>query len=141
MFTGALLGIKGRPGILNPTSTVLTKEQKVVYRGIGGSADEDWVYTPSRVWKQRVSDGAILAERGNPRESFASHALDTPWDDLHFIYFCGYALGQYCNFPYPPAREDIEARELSPHQENGHTWRVLEVKFPEHKFLASHSST
>ncbi|KAI5465217.1 hypothetical protein BGZ63DRAFT_173416 [Mariannaea sp. PMI_226] len=140
-FTGALLGLKGRPGILNPTSTVSTKEQKVVYRGLGGSADEEWVFTPNRVWKQRAADGTLIAELNDPRKAFEGHVLDTPWDDFHFIFFCGTALWQYANFPYLLARDDVKATEVDSHQENGQTWRVLEVQFPEQSVLTSHSST
>jgi hypothetical protein len=91
-FTGATLGLKGRPQHLIPTASISTKEQKVVYRGLGGGADQEWVFTPSRVWKQRISDQSILSFRDNPRAAFTGHTLETQWQDPHFVYFCGYAL-------------------------------------------------
>jgi hypothetical protein len=120
---------------------VSTKEQKVVYRGLGGSADEQWVFTPSRVYKLRSSDGTVISSLDNPRDSFAGHGLDTHWDDLQFIYFCGYALWQYFNFPYFLARDDVHTHELEPHNEAGQSWRVLEVTFPDPELFASHSRT
>jgi hypothetical protein len=138
-FTGATLALKNRPEHLVVTATVSTKEQKVTYRGLGGAADEQWIFTPNRVFKQKTSDGTIIASRENPRAFFAEHKLETHWDDLHFIYFCGYALWQYFNFPYLLARDDVTAQELEPHNEAGQTWRVLQVTFPDPFVFASHS--
>jgi len=57
------------------------------------------------------------------------------------VYFSGYALWQYFNFPYLLARDDVETRELEPHRENGQIWRVLEVTFPDPFVFASHAKT
>lgn len=57
---------------------------------------------------------------------------------MHFVYFCGYALWQYFNFPYLLAREDFSSREVETHEEAGQRWRVLEVTFPEQEVVASH---
>lgn len=43
--------------------------------------------------------------------------------------------------PFFLARKDITVKELDSHQENGQTWRVLDVTFPENDVLASHSKT
>ena len=67
--------------------------------------------------------------------------METHWDDFHFVYFCGYALWQYFNFPYLLARSDVETRELEPHHENGQNWRALEVSFPDPFAFASHAKT
>lgn len=140
-FTGATLAIKGKADSLFPTTTIYTKEQKVIHRGLGGDADEEWTFTPSRVWKQRISDGRIIESRDDPFAAFKGHTLQTPWDDLHFIYFAGVANWQYYNFPFTLNREDVSTKELEPHQENGQTWRVLEVTYPEQAVLATHVRT
>jgi hypothetical protein len=134
-----MLALKDRPQHLVVTASVSTKEQKVVYRGLGGPVDEQWVFTPSRVYKLRLTDGVVISSLDNPRESFAGHALDTHWDDLQFIYFCGYALWQYFNFPYLLARDDVDTREVEQHHEAGQTWRVLEVTYPDSSVFASHT--
>ncbi|RFU76599.1 hypothetical protein TARUN_5625 [Trichoderma arundinaceum] len=137
-FTGAMLGLKGRPySLLRPKVTVSTKEQRSAYRGLGGSPDEEWVFTPKRVWKQHA-DGTIIASRDNPRDAFKGHTLETPWDDFHFIYFCGYAMWQYLNFPFILGRDDIQLTELDTHHENGQEWRVVEATFPDADILVSH---
>ncbi|KAF2167139.1 hypothetical protein M409DRAFT_22570 [Zasmidium cellare ATCC 36951] len=138
-FTGATLGLKGRHTHLTPIASVSTTEQKVSYRGLGGPADEVWVFTPTKVNKQRP-DGSIIGSRENPRQAFADHKMETPWDDFHFLYFSGYALWQYINFPYLLARGDITTKEIASHQEQGETWRVLKVTFPDPSAFASHST-
>lgn len=94
---------------------------------------------PSKVWKQRISDGAVIESRENPRAAFEGHTLETPWDDLHFLYFCGYATYQYINWPYLLARTDISTKELEQHKESNQTWRVLEVTYPDQAVFATHS--
>lgn len=136
-FTGVLLQLKNQPHHLVVTAVVSTKEQKVTYVGLGGAADEEWVFTPKRVYKTK--NGQVLSSLDNPRDSFAEYKLETPWSDLQFLYFCGYALWQYFNFPYYLAREDVSAREVAAHSEAGATWRVLEVTFPDANSFASHS--
>jgi hypothetical protein len=141
-FTGLTLTLKGHPQHLNPTATISTTAQKVIYRGLGGPADEEWIFTPSRVWKQRLSptkEITIIESRDNPREAFTGLEMEDKWDDLQFVYFCGYALWQYFNFPYFLTQDAISSIELPPHQESGHTWRVLEVTFPPQSVFASHN--
>ena len=54
--------------------------------------DPDWhtELTPDRIAILR-GDGTVVAERHDPRTSFAGHAMTTPWDPLHRAYFNGYA--------------------------------------------------
>lgn len=137
-FTGATLGVKGRSRYLTPRAVVSTREHKVVYKNLDGEADEEWVFTPSRVYKL-LADGEMIAERKNPRAAFAGHNRSTPWDDLHLLYFTGYAIWQYINFPYFLAQDGYKTRELSPHHELGQTWRRLEVTFPDSADFAFHN--
>ena len=75
--------------------------------------------------------GQIVDERKNPRESFAGQALETPWDQLHLLYFTGYALWNNFTIPFLFTWPGFEVKELKePHLENGEVWRRLQVKFP-----------
>jgi hypothetical protein len=47
-----------------------------------GAPDQRSVFTPHRVAVEKL-DGAVLAERWMPRDSFAGHQMSTPWDPLH----------------------------------------------------------
>ena len=47
-----------------------------------------------------TTDGEIVRERSSPRESFAGHDMNTPWDPLHRAYFSGYAMWTYLTTPF-----------------------------------------
>jgi hypothetical protein len=130
--------MKSQPAHLVPSALISTREQKVIFTNLGGPTDEQWIFTPTRVWKQSVN-GTVITSRENPREAFKDHTLTTPWDDLHLLYFCGYAIWQYFNFPFLLSRPDVISRELEPHKEGGETWRVLEVTYPGQETLATHT--
>ena len=95
------------------------------------------VFTPERVAVE-TNTGAVIAERTNPRAAFAGHTLQTPWDDLHFIYFGGYTMWTYLTVPFCLTWAGFEVAEIEPWQEQDETWRRLWVKFPPH--IASHST-
>ena len=84
-----------------------------------------------------TTDGEIVRERSNPRESFAGHDMDTPWDPLHRAYFSGYAMWTYLTTPFFMAMAGFNVTEIAPWQEGPEAWRGLRVEFPEH--IASHS--
>lgn len=130
-LSGAALAKKGYPGHFQPTCTIDTKATKVVIQGLGNSDPDDrWIYTPERVWIES-EDGTIKASRDNPYEAFADHTANSSWDDLHLLTFGGYAFHNYLTFPFHLRWPGFQSREVDPHQENGETWRVLEVSFPD----------
>lgn len=86
-------------------------------------------FTPQRVWIEDV-DGRIVDERASPRTSFARHVVHTPWDQLHRLYFTGYALWNCLAAPFLIAGSGFASREIEPHRENGDVWRRLLVSFP-----------
>jgi hypothetical protein len=94
-------------------------------------------FTPQRVAVE-TTEGAVVEERTNPRSAFAGHTLQTPWDDLHFIYFASYAMWTYLTAPFSLTWTGFEVAEIEPWQELGEIWRRLKVKFPPH--IASHST-
>jgi hypothetical protein len=94
-------------------------------------------FTPQRVAVETTT-GEVVAERSNPRAAFAGHTLQTPWDDLHFIYFASYAMWTYLTVPFCLTWAGFEVAEIEPWQEQGETWRRLKVKFP--AYIASHST-
>lgn len=80
--------------------------------------------------------GEVVEERRNPRDSFAGHTLETPWDKLHLAYFAGYAMWTYLTAPFSFATPGFQTEELAPWQQHDQTWRRLKVIFPDH--IASH---
>jgi hypothetical protein len=88
------------------------------------------LYTPQRV-RIESSDGAVLEHRHRPRDAFVGHTMSTPWDQLHGLYFGGYALWNYINLPFLATRPGFDVEELAPWQEGpGRIWRRLRIAFP-----------
>jgi hypothetical protein len=115
--------------------TVALHQQHASLKPFG---DPGWhtEFTPERIAILR-SDGSIVAERSDPRASFAGHEMKTAWDPLHRAYFNGYALWLYLTTPFLLAREGIRVYEIEPWVEQEETWTVLRAEFADS--LATHS--
>lgn len=127
--TGGLYQLKGYPeGVSNVTMRLDVHRPNVM---ISPYARPDYrgYFTPDRVWIEDRA-GKIIDERKNPRTSFADHVRETPWDQLHRLYFTGYAMWNYLTTPFLFTRPGFQLKEIESHQENGETWRTLHVKFP-----------
>ena len=129
-FSGAVLELKGRPGHLRLSVSIDLQARRSVFQRLGPDPDQRWIFTSDRVWIER-RDGSSVEERPHPRAAFAGHALDTRWDDLHLTYFIGYAIWNYLSVPFLLLEPGFEVREGGEHQEDGETWRVLDVTFPD----------
>lgn len=128
-LTGGLYQIKGYPeGVANVTMKVDTRRPFLTITPYSRPSARG-VFTPDRVWIEDGADG-VIEERSNPLASFTGHVLQTPWDQLHRLYFTSYAMWNYLTTPFLLAQPGVEARETEPHQENGDMWRRLQVKFP-----------
>jgi hypothetical protein len=101
-----------------------------------GAPDRKTAFTPQRIAIETI-DKDIVAERTNPRESFAGHQMDTPWDPLHRAYFNGYALWTYLTTPFLLAMPGVLVQEIEPWKEGEEEWRRLRARFPES--IATHS--
>src|SRR5215467_12207400 len=101
--------------------------------------DPSWrmVFTPSRV-AIRARDGRLVAERMDPRSSFAGHELNTPWDPLHRAYWNGYTLWTYLTTPFLLAEPGFEISVIPPWHESDEVWSGLRARFPSR--IASHSA-
>jgi hypothetical protein len=94
-----------------------------------GAADQRTMFTPDRVAIEKL-DGAVVAERRMPKDSFAGHQMNTPWDPLHRAYFNGEALWTYLTTPFLLAMDGVQVAETEPWREGSETWRVLRAYFP-----------
>lgn len=102
-----------------------------------GASDQRTMFTPDRIAIEKL-DGALVAERHAPRDSFAGHQMNTPWDALHRAYFNGEALWTYLTTPFVLTMDGVRVYETEPWQEGGETWRVLRAEFP--SSVATHSA-
>jgi hypothetical protein len=134
---GVLWKLKGQEGVLDDVHVTVDLRQEWASHRPFGQPDRRSSFQPDRVAIE-TSNGDVVEERANPRESFRGHKFDTPWDSLQLAYFAGYAMWTYMNTPFLFALPGVETEELESWQENGEAWRRLKVTFPER--IATHST-
>lgn len=134
---GALWDIKGQTGLLDHYTVSIDLHRQFASHSPFGGAGRKSHYTPDRVAVMTTGDD-VIEERVNPRAAFAGHVLETPWDQLDSVYFAGYAMWNYLTEPFTFAEPGFTFTELEPWDEDGETWRRLQVAFPEH--LTTHST-
>jgi hypothetical protein len=94
-----------------------------------GAPDQRTMFTPDRIAVEKLN-GTVVAERHAPRDSFAGHQMNTPWDPLHRAYFNGEAVWTYLTTPFLLAMDGVRVEETEPWREGAETWRVLRAYFP-----------
>jgi len=134
---GVLWQLKGQNGVLDDVHVTVDLRKEWASHRPFGQPDRRSAFQPDRVAIE-TSNGDVVEERANPRESFRGHTFDTPWDSLQLAYFAGYAMWTYMNAPFLFALPGVETEELESWQENGEAWRRLKVTFPER--IATHST-
>jgi hypothetical protein len=102
-----------------------------------GAPDQRTSFTPDRIGIEKL-DGQVVAERHDPKTSFAGHDMRTAWDPLHRAYFNGYALWTYLTTPFLLTMPGFEVVEIESWQEGEERWRGLRATFPPE--IASHST-
>jgi hypothetical protein len=136
-ITGAIWFVKGQGDALkNVVLTAETQAERLTVDFPG--QDRGATFTPQRIAIER-GDGTQIAVRDDPVRSFAGQQRETPWDDIHVIYFVGEALWTYLNTPFLYTQNGFATREIVPIEAEGETWRRLEVTFPDH--VKSHTRT
>jgi hypothetical protein len=128
-ITGAIWYVKGKPNVLkNVVLTSETRKERVTVDFPG--EDKRAIFEPNRIVIE-TANGKLIEARDNPEESFAGQQRETPWNDIHVIYFVGEALWTYLNTPFLYTYEDFTTEEIAPIQVEGETWRRLKVTFPD----------
>jgi hypothetical protein len=132
---GGLWALKGL--IQDPLPRQMSVSLHEEFASVAPFGQPNWRthFRPGRVAIE-TTDGEVVKERMNPRESFSGHTMNTPWDPLDRAYFNGYALWTYLTTPFFMAMPGFEVREIEPVKEGAEQWRGLRVSFPDH--LASH---
>ena len=135
---GKLWEIKGQPQDPTPRRMTVALHREWASVQPFGAPDQKTDFTPQRIAIEKL-DGRVVAERVNPRQSFAGHELMTPWDPLQRAYFNGYALWTYLTTPFFMALSGFTVTELDSIEDNGERWFGLQAHFPDR--FASHSQT
>ena len=133
---GKLWEIKGQPQDPAPRRMTVALQREWASVEPFGAADQKSDFTPQRIAIEKL-DGSVVAERVNPRESFAGHDITTPWDPLQRAYFNGYALWTYLTTPFLMTLPGFTVTEIEPIEDDGERWYGLQAHFPEP--FASHS--
>lgn len=134
---GVLWTLKGQAGTIAEVDVRVALQHEWASHSAFNAAGLRTSFAPHRVALE-THDGRVLDERLAPRESFAGHQIDTPWDRLHLAYFAGYAMWTYLTVPFVFATKDVVTEELAPWHERGERWRRLRVTFP--AAIATHST-
>ena len=133
---GKLWEIKGQPQDPAPRRMSVALDHEWASVQPFGAPDQKSDFTPDRIAIEKL-DGRVVAERRDPRESFAGHELTTPWDPLQRAYFNGYALWTYLTTPFFMTLPGFTVTEIGPIEDNGERWFGLQAHFPDS--FASHS--
>ena len=108
---GVLWKLKGQDGVLRDVHVTVDLHEEWASHRPFGHPDRHTSFRPERVAIE-TSNGDVVEERLNPRESFKGHVLDTPWDSLQLAYFAGYAMWTYLNTPFLFALPGVETEEI-----------------------------
>jgi hypothetical protein len=126
---GGLFALKGVPQDAAPRRmTVWLHEERSSVQPFG-APDQRTMFTPERIAIEKL-DGSLVAQRHAPKDSFAGHQMNTPWDPLHRAYFNGEALWTYLTTPFLLAMDGVRVEETESWNEGSETWHVLRAYFP-----------
>jgi len=111
IISGQLLEAKGFHEHLFTRIELDTRTPHTTLTPYGGDGRRG-VFTPDRVWIETL-DGTLVEERPDPRAAFAGHVRATKWDELHRLYFLGYAMWNYLTTPFLLARSWLPTRRMA----------------------------
>jgi hypothetical protein len=94
-----------------------------------GAPDQRTVFTPDGISIEKL-DGTVVSERRAPKDSFAGHQMNTPWDALHRAYFNGEAVWTYLTTPFILTMDGVQVEEAETWHEGTEVWRVVRAYFP-----------
>ncbi len=127
---GAMWQLKGWPDVFADVHVGIDPHRQHAEYAPFLRGGQHALFEPDRV--AIVADGGkVIEERRAPRQAFVGHALATPWDALHLVYFAGYAMWNYLTAPFLFKLPGFQTEEIDAWDENGETWRRLKVTFPE----------
>jgi hypothetical protein len=134
-ITGAIWYVKGRPDVLKNIVMTAETQRECLTTDFPGQ-NKRTIFEPSRIAVE-TADGQLIEARDHPRDSFAGHQRDTPWNDIHVAYFSSEALWTYLTIPFLYAYPGFTVEEIAPIQEGAETWRRLKATFPD--TISSHT--
>jgi hypothetical protein len=137
---GGFWPFKGQPGLLGYESVVADlKRQRITLKPFGVGRALHFDAGADLVTITDDYTGDVLEELQQPRVSMAGYGEETPWSAAQMGYFISYATWMYLAEPLLFTLPGVQTREIEPWEEDGETWRRLEVTFS--PSVPSHSAT
>jgi hypothetical protein len=127
---GALWSLKGKDGVLSSTTVTVATDRQWASHAPFGTVAARSEFTGDAI-ALLDDQGRVIEKRTDPRESFADHVLETPWDDLQLAFFAGCAMWTYLNTPFLLAWEGVESKDAGAWHEGGETWRKIALRYPD----------
>ena len=127
---GAIWAVKQQPGLLHDKVFELETHRERLTITPFTTPDRRSVFTPERQELQMLN-GRLVEHRDRPEQAFAGQVRETPWDAFHVAYFASEALWTYLTSPFLYTYPGFETQEIEPWEEEGETWRRLQVTFPD----------
>jgi hypothetical protein len=137
---GPFWAFTGRPGFLGDELVVAgTRQQKIrPHRQDGEPAGRAIEFgNDTRHVRVTDGDGVLIAERTDPRASFAGLDSGLAWDAARVAYFISYATWHYSTEPFLFTYRGVQTEEIALWAQHGQIWRGLRVTFP--AWLANHN--
>lgn len=126
---GALWDLVGMPATFKETQIVtLTRSQHLELDRLN---DNKTLVFDSGAVQLRNRAGDICKSVPDARKAFSEPDSKGAWSDIQAAYFNGYALWQYLTAPFLYTYSGFDVTEIEPWEEEGETWRVLQVVFPD----------
>jgi hypothetical protein len=108
-ISGAIWYVKSKGDFLKiVVLTAETRNERVTVDFPG--QDKRAIFEPNRIVIE-TADGTLTEARDNPEESFEGQQRETPWNDIHVVYFVGEALWTYLNTPFLYTYEGFTTEE------------------------------
>lgn len=127
-------------GLARTRATVETRGPRVRFDGYPDERMVGVFDGEADLVRIQSADGESLRERANPRAHFfglSGLRRNFRWDDLDFLYFCGYALWSYLTVPFVLRDPGFEIDQLKPADDRGTICHRLLVRYPAN--LPAHS--
>jgi hypothetical protein len=122
-LTGGLFDLMGQPGGVGRTrATASTAEPVLEFEPFAGA--ERGRFAPQVVSTSRAGQ---TSHRLAPRQAFDG---DRPWDELHLLYFTGYAIWNYLCTPFLLTWPGFHVGAVEAWTEGSETWHRVDVTFP-----------
>jgi hypothetical protein len=103
--------LKGKAEVLEHASVKVDLKREWASHWPFAPTDHKSSFTPQRVAIEN-SNGQVIEELLNPRESFKGYEMETPWSNPQVAYFAGYTMWTYLTSPFILTQPGVVSEEI-----------------------------